>query len=387
MNSKNIEILIVKYLTNEANSEDLDYLSKWILNSKNERLFESYIKIHYKLRLAMNNPDIEAIKKNLSQQIKKDKNPFYKYKVRSIFKYAALLIIVFGIGYLYQMKTNISEDKVSNNEILTSKEESITIQMDDGTLKVINLNEEKQIKDKKGNIIGSQKKSELSYLKAVTPDKLVYNTLNVPYGKRFDLVLSDGTHVYLNAGTSIKYPIKFITGLPRNVFLTGEAYFDVTKDEKHPFVVNANYMNVKVLGTKFNVSSYSENASINTVLVEGSVEIYGNNKSKKDPTILKSGFKAEWDVSNNEISIDKVDTRIYTAWIEGKLIFRNATFKHIRKTLERQYNVIIKNSNKELDDQLFDATFDIESINEIIESFSKSYAIQYKIINNEVLIY
>ena len=82
-----------------------------------------------------------------------------------------------------------------------------------------------------------------------------------------------------------------------------------------------------------------------------------------------------------------MDTRIYTAWMDGKLIFRNATFKHIRKTLERQYNVKINNSNEVLDIQLFDATFDIESIDEIIESFSKSFSIDYKIINNEVFIY
>jgi len=148
-------------------------------------------------------------------------------------------------------------------------------------------------------------------------------------------------------------------------------------------------MNIKVLGTKFNVSDYSENENINTVLVEGSVELYDTqvNASINNSTLLKPGFKAEWDKSSSNVSLENVDTRIYTAWIDDKLIFRNTPFKQIRKTLERQYNVVIKNSNLELDSQLFDATFDIENINEIIETFSKSYAIQYKIIDNEILIY
>lgn len=386
MSSQNINNLIVKYLTNEANTEDLDYLSKWILNSDNEKIFETYVKIYYQITLAMNKPDIDIIKKNLSQTIKKDKNPFYRYNIHSKLKYAALILVFLSVGYFFQKDSNIDKIEVVDNEKLISKDEAITIKLDDGTIKVVDPNAVKKIRDSKGNIVGNQKKSELNYLDSGSKEKLVYNTLNIPYGKRFELILSDGTHVYLNSGTSIKYPVKFINGLPRDVFLIGEAYFDVTEDEKHPFVVHSEGMNVKVLGTKFNVSSYTDNDKFNTVLVDGSVELY-TDKQTKSSTLLKPGFKAEWKDSHNNISVEKVDTRIYTAWIEGKLIFRNVTFNHIRKTLERQYNVTIKNSNVQLDVQLFDATFDVESIDEIIESFSKSYAINYKIKNNEILIY
>ncbi len=95
---------------------------------------------------------------------------------------------------------------------------------------------------------------------------------------------------------------------------------------------------------------------------------------------------AEWDTAAKDMTVKNVDTHLYTAWVQGKLIFRNETFENIRKALERRYNVTINNTNLQLDQQRFDATFDIETIEEVIESFSKSYAIDYKIVNNEIII-
>ncbi|VAW11211.1 Putative anti-sigma factor [hydrothermal vent metagenome] len=391
MNSNKIENLIVKYLTNEETAIDLDFLSKWIENPDNERFFYDYVKVHYEVSTAMNGPDIDSIKKNLQKRIKKDKKPFYRYKVNIILKYAALVTVVLGISYVYQKHglDSTNSNKVVKEDILVPKDDAITIQLDDSTVKIIDPEGEAEIRDSKGNLLGSQSKSQITYSNVPTVDKLIYNTINVPYGKRFRVVLSDGTHIHLNSGTSIRYPVKFINGKDRDVFITGEAYFDVAKDKDHPFIVHADKMNIRVLGTKFNVSHYSENKSINTVLVEGSVELYvdeGENVNTNNSTLLKPGHKAQWGKSNRSVEIENVDTRIYTAWVEGKLIFRNTSFRQIRKTLERQYNVRIRNSNKDLDAQLFDATFDIETINEILKTFNKSYAIEYSIVDNEVLI-
>lgn len=389
MSIQNIENIIVKYLTNEANASDLDFLSQWIEKPENEKLFDNYVKIHYEVRSAMTRPDVDKLKDNLLQQIKKDKNLFYKYKMNSVFKYAAIVAFIVGFGYLYKTQNSLglAENEDVPEEILVLKEEPITIQLSDGTIQTINSDGNISIKDSDGNVIGNQNKSQLTYIASTNVEELVYNTLNIPKGKRFDLMLSDGTHVFLNSGTSIKYPVKFIKGKSRDVFITGEAYFDVMKDKNSPFIVHADEMKVKVLGTKFNVSHYSEDESINTVLVEGSVEIYNNgNEEENVSTILKPGHKAKWGKLDRKIAIENVDTRIYTAWIDGKLVFRNTSFKHIRNTLERHYNVTIKNNNTNLDSQLFDATFDIESINEILEIFSKSYAIQYSIIDNEIII-
>ncbi|MEO9510973.1 MAG: FecR domain-containing protein [Flavobacteriaceae bacterium] len=386
MNRKKIENLIVKYLTNEANSADLDFLCMWMGNPKNEKVFESYVQTYFEVKLLMSEPDIEKIKKTLSQKIKKDKNPFFRYRLDRVLKYVAVLILFLGV-YLYQKEntTNVSEN--SQLPVLVPKDEAITVQLEDGELYTIKSNGESTLKDAEGNVLGVQKKSQLRYGQNNNLSEAVYNILNVPNGKRFDVVLSDGTHVYLNSGTSLKYPVSFIKGEKRQVFLTGEAYFDVVEDKERPFLVHADDMIVKVLGTKFNVAHYSEEEHINTVLVSGSVELYddqGNNNAA--PTLLKPGFMAAWSKVNKDMSVENVDTRLHTAWMEGKLIFRNRTFKYIRSTLERYYNITIKCSNTELDQQRFDATFDIETIDEILETFNKSYAIDFSIQNNEVLI-
>src|SRR5690606_20172851 len=168
------------------------------------------------------------------------------------------------------------------------KEESITITLDNGTIETLGIDENKVVRDADGNIIGTHNKSKLTYTGVSKGEELVYNTLNIPYGKQFDVVLSDGTHVFLNSGTSLRYPVTFIKGKDRTVFLSGEAYFEVAKDEGHPFVVDANEIQIEVLGTKFNVSRYPEDSNINTVLVEGSIElqIKGNDATLSVPTLL-----------------------------------------------------------------------------------------------------
>ena len=137
-----------------------------------------------------------------------------------------------------------------------SDTESITIQLEDGNTQIINENRTSQLIDKNGNVLGQQSGNQLVYNSDVKNDVLVYNTLTVPYGKQFELQLSDGTNVHLNAGTSLKYPVKFVKGKNREVFLNGEAFFNVAKEVNHPFIVNANEIDVRVLGTQFNISSY-----------------------------------------------------------------------------------------------------------------------------------
>lgn len=385
MSSKKIEDFIIKYLCNEANKEDLDQLSKWISVDGNSRIFDDYVKIYYEVTTAMNKPpDIEKIKKNLLRDIQKDRKRSRILSVQNYFKYAAVIVLFFGIGYFSWQ--SIPESKPTN--ILSPKDEPVTITLDNGTTKIIKPGEISVLRDSEGNIIGKQNQTQLTYSKDVETEELVYNTLKVPYGKRFDVVLSDGTQVYLNAGTTLRYPINFSKGKKRNVFLTGEAYFEVAKDNAHPFIVSIGTMQIEVLGTAFNVSNYSEDNSMNTVLVEGSIVLY----QKKDEdvlggsTLLEPGFKAEWNKKNGNMSIEQVDTKMYTAWVEGKLVFRNTPFLRIRQSLERKYNVNIQNTNSDLDHQLYDATFDIETIEEVLESFKRSYEIEYYIKNNEIVI-
>lgn len=289
-------------------------------------------------------------------------------------KYAAVLIVLLGAFFLFQHNRTVNPDvKLANDDI--------KLVLENGEVQILKVGGNDQVVLSNGQVVGNQKGKELNYVSASSVKELVYNTIQIPNGKIFNITLSDGTHVYLNSGSSLKFPVQFIKGKKREVFLEGEAFFDVAKDKSHPFVVNADDVRVKVLGTKFNVSSYAEDKMVNTVLVEGSVVLSSSGKPT-DKTMLKPGFKGAFDKLGTAVfSLEKVDTRQYTNWMKGEIAFKGIGFKEIARKLERTYNVSITNNNKELDAVKFSGSFDrnIESINEVMDAMSKIYSFEYKI--------
>ncbi|MDX1784432.1 MAG: FecR domain-containing protein, partial [Aequorivita vladivostokensis] len=255
----------------------------------------------------------------------------------------------------------------------------ITLQLDNGTIETISENGERKITTTNGNLVASQQGNTLQYTAAEDQNKLVYNTLNIPFGRQLDLVLSDGTKVKLNSGSSIKYPVRFLKGQDRKVFLKGEAYFDVTTDMAHPFIVNADEMNIRVLGTQFNLSFYPEDEDISTVLVEGAVVLYkeGADININSSSQLVPGQMAAWNKINNTMTIKEVDTNIYTAWKDGYLLFKASPFYSIRSKLERHFNITIEDKSGRLANQIYTATFRNETIGEILEAFKEDTHFEY----------
>jgi|GEM_PF-946130 len=176
------------------------------------------------------------------------------------------------------------------------------------------------------------------------------------------VTLPDQTRVHLRKGSNIKYSSSF-TAESREVFLDGEAYFDVTRDEDHPFVVNMEHAKVKVLGTRFNVSARSDSYQI--TLVDGSV-IFKTNEGKEYH--LLPDQMIEMNLKNRDVKIEKVNTELYTAWKDGKIIFRDETLGEITKKLELIYHVEFMYANPELAQRYrFSGTFHPEtSIGEVI---------------------
>jgi len=371
--------IIAKSIEESASLHELAILEEWINKSQDNKFF--YRRLIKDDKLDQKLSDYKSIDVNKAKKrfTKKNKRNFFVFQIKKYLKYAAVLVVVLGSFYFLNQKE-------TSKQLISIPKNSITLQMDDGTIKVISTFDTKEIKNKKGEIVGKQERDKLNY-KDSKLKELVYNELTVPYGKTFQLVLSDGTKVNLNAGSSLKYPVSFIEGQDRKVFLEGEAYFDVAKDPRHPFVLNSNEVNIRVLGTKFNVSSYSEDTDISTVLVEGSISLYLDDKYAKDKSLLlKPGFKASWNKKTNKMNVGKVDTEIYTGWTEGKLIIKDLPFKNIRKKLERKYDVKIINNNKILDNNTYTATFDVETIEQVLQTLNKSFSIEYKINGNEIII-
>lgn len=377
----NIENILIKYLTGDASENDIEILSQWISDENNQEIFDEYVKAHFEISTVLQQDEIPSIKNKLLRDIKPQK----EIKVKPLFsekyyKYAAVLILALTAGYF--MTTQLF---LSNEQELENTENYVTIETDGGETLFLNPNKEREIKDSKGVLIGDQKGEKIVYNREHFTAEQFFITVTVPYGRRFNIQLADGTNVHLNSGSSLRYPTFFKEGENRKVELNGEAYFDVAKDKEHPFIVSSDAMDIEVLGTQFNVTNYPENDQICTVLVEGSVQITDDKNTT--PTLLKPNHKAEWNKTSSKIQLKEVDTYRYTAWMEGKLIFRNSTFKNIELALERKYNVKIDVKNKELANEFFDATFDVETIEEVLESFKVSYTFNYQITENEILIY
>ncbi|WP_281225520.1 FecR family protein [Flavobacterium aquiphilum] len=388
MDFEEIEILIIKYFSQSATMADLDALNQWIEKPENQSIFEEYVKTHYAITLAMGDPDIKSVKKALFEEIKKEKKKVRKIRLYSVMKYAAIAILFLGIGFLMQ-KNFFNEN--SNKQKLVLNENEITLKLGDGNTKIIAADGTSKVYDANGKVVGKQNGKELVYTSNGEGSELVYNTLSVPNGKRFNITLSDGTIVHLNAGSSITFPIAFLKNKIRKVFLSGEAFFEVAHDKKNAFVVNASKLDVKVYGTKFNVSNYQEDNSTDVVLVEGSVSMAESAETinRKNEFFLTPGFKGTFNKENKKISNEKVNTSLYTSWMTGNLVFRDESFDNISKKLERRYNVIIINNNKNLSKETFNATIetDHESIEQVFNYFKKVYQIDYQIVENKIIIH
>ena len=180
------------------------------------------------------------------------------------------------------------------------------------------------------------------YQSSLEKELMAMQTITVPAGQRINITLVDGTNVWLNARTSLSYPVKFGKN-NRQVVLDGEAYFDVTKDKSKPFIVQTDNYNVEVLGTKFDVNAYSETGEFETTLMSGSVKVASASDSIQKIT-LKPNNKVY--LQDGKLHVTAVDDYNPYRWKEGLICFKNETFTSIMKDFEKYYGLTIQVKNK-----------------------------------------
>ncbi|MFC6859145.1 FecR family protein [Zunongwangia atlantica] len=383
MHDKNTELALLRYLNGSAKENDLVLLNDWVANPNNNAIFKKYLKAHFAIYLGMNDQDFRQMESNLIQKIRDDKSKLKRKKRIVFLKYAAVFVLL--VSGLYYFQTEILQMHHVENVVVG--DDKIILESSDGNIDILDNNTQFAIKDNKGLVIGKQLGDKIVYTKNKSITEMSYNTLKIPYGKQLEVVLSDGSEVMLNSGSTFKFPQNFIEGKKREVFLEGEAFFEVTKDSLHPFIVNANDLNIKVLGTEFNVSNYNEDIDTEVVLVGGAVTLKSNDLESEE-VHLSPGQKGIFLKEGNKINTEEVNVSLYTGWLDGIVVFRETTFENITKKLERHFNIKIINTNSELAEEKFNATMDLrnEDINQILEYFKKIYDIDYQVKNNEVII-
>ncbi|MCF7567766.1 DUF4974 domain-containing protein [Sabulilitoribacter arenilitoris] len=384
MINKNTEKLIIKFLNRSLNSKDLDYLKEWILNPKNESLFEDYVRSHYEITIGMNEPDVEDIKEKLFNEIRKNKSLIYIIKSNPFYRLgaAALIALLFSLPFIVKISTNdIENTTVVVQENIKPGTDKATLTLEDGSTVLL----------EKGNTFKTQNVSsngeEIVYKeKKQKTEEIVYNYLTIPRGGEYFIKLADGTQVWLNSESQLKYPVNFVEGKTRRVELVyGEAYFDVSPSTQHKgakFMVFNQSQEVEVLGTEFNIKAYKEESNIYTTLIEGKVEVSSlgikQNLIPNQQSIL--------DIETNEVKITEVNVNSETSWRKGIFSFKGKPLKDIMKVISRWYDVDVVFMNKELESVEFLGVIDKTQSIERVLSIMKSASINNYKINNKTLI-
>ncbi len=204
-----------------------------------------------------------------------------------------------------------------------------------------------------------------------------------PAGSRMHIELGDGTKVWLNHGSKLKYPHRF-EGENRKVFLTGEAYFEVAHNAKVPFIVGTNRLDVIATGTAFNVSAYPGDDHIETTLVEGKVILY-ERLTNHEIKALSPGECLKFDTQKNVYTLDSGNTEKNTAWKDGLLVFKNERVEDVAKKLARWYNVEVEITNVKVNEFTFTATFMDETLPQVLELMTLATPVSYQLTLREKL--
>ena len=289
----------------------------------------------------------------------------------SYLKYAAVISIFVAIGSLiYTSLYNYKFPIEAANEMdLKGK-----VIFADGSTKVFDSDKTSIKQTASGNLVINSDTVVVKVKQANTS----LNHIIIPYGKRSDIILADGTHIWLNSGSQLSYPSEFKTD-SREVYLSGEALFDVNANPKKPFYVITKNIKIKVLGTIFNVSSYDEDNTVQTALLRGKVTA-GENKLFASTVNLAPGELLTYSKKNSTLLKEKVDVKSYASWVNGYLIFINVPITEVFMKLERYYNQDIKIEDS-LEKITFSGKLDLkDNIKDVINdiAFASSINVQKK---------
>ncbi len=254
---------------------------------------------------------------------------------RTWLAYAAGMVLLLGLGLWFGLQRAGKDETVVRMAVIEPGKIQALLILNDG--QKIALRDRDTSVATSGTSINIRTGQVAYEMKKEMQDSVVeYNTIVVPRGGIYSLVLSDGTEVFLNSDSELRYPVKF-TGKNRVVDLKGEAFFEVTPDSLHPFVVQAGEMRTRVLGTSFNIMAYTDEPTIQTTLFTGRVEVSVEQTSLKE--VLTPGMQANWEVGADDISVKKVNMDIQSLWRDGIIMLDDDDLESVMRMLARWYNV------------------------------------------------
>ena len=354
--------------------EDFDYeaFCEMMRSPDNEDLREEFERVR---RLTV----LEADKAKMWKQVQSRMNKNSRYRVKRYLKYAAIIVaFVLAGGTWWMVKENPEEIisvELSETSMLSPGTPKAYILFSSGQRMDLTTTEHDTMIMEKGMQVRVGSSGKISYVPgdsgSILKQEIVYNTIVVPRGGEYKLELADGTLVWLNSDSELRYPVKF-AGSQRDVWLKGEGYFEVSKNPEKSFRVVVDDMIVKVLGTSFNINAYKDRGNILTTLVSGKVDI--QDMSGKSLVVMSPNQQV--DFRHGKISsVQEVDITRFVSWIDGKFYFNDMTLENIMSQLQRWYDIEVFFVDEELKSYPFTGVirrdFTAGQIFEIIEKTTR----------------
>jgi ferric-dicitrate binding protein FerR (iron transport regulator) len=360
--------LLADYINNTCTPKQVDELMQWLQQDASNRVLLQQLQTEFRKAMEENAEAPAEISNRVRVRLMQSiRPPLYK---RLFFRAAAaaILILMLGAGWFFFGRKEPVKEAANKSSVHPTEQTTITkktgafITLANGEQIELGKTENGSVIDRDHNNIIKLADSRIAYDTAANNNaEVTYHTLTVPRGiKMVQVMLADGSLVWLNTASSLKYPTSF-TGHERSVELTGEAYFEVKHDAGRPFAVRTKNMTVDVLGTGFNVSAYEDDEQSNVVLVKGSVAISAKGKSGMLQKQLVPGNMASFQTGAGNISVATVNTDEYVSWKNGYLIFRQAPLEQIVKRISRYYDVHINTNDLAKSDETFSGRLDLQN--------------------------
>ena len=363
--------IIAASLKGNANDEEQRTLREWLsVSTRNKKIYDEF-KDGKRLEQKIVESQQINWKNDYQHFITKRQRTRKNRRMKTIIRYAAILTLPIVAAGIFLLQKNDRQTIVSISEVIKPGEHKAVLITGGGERITLSDSTLSPIQEQNGMIVNVTN-NKGSYIlpedSLCTQGSPIFNTLQIPRGGEYFLTLADGTEVWLNAETEIRYPVQF-TGDKRVVYLDGEAYFTVAPDKSKPFTVVSTHASVSVLGTQFNFRAYPDERDVQTTLVSGSV-IMQSEKYKQQIKLIP-GEQGVLEKNSAKLTKQKVNTYLYTAWKDGRFAFRDARLEDLFNILARWYDLSVFYQSLEAKDIRFtgdlNKTDDFKSILKIIE--------------------
>ena len=363
--------IIAASLRGKANDEEQRTLREWLsVSTRNKKIYDEF-KDGKRLEQKIVESRQINWEKDYQQFITKRQRTRKNRRIKTIIRYAAILTLPLVAAGIFLLQKNDRQAIVSISEVIKPGEHKAVLITGGGERITLSDSTLSPIQEQNGMIVNVMNNKVFYTLpedSLCTQESPIFNTLQIPRGGEYFLTLADGTEVWLNAETEIRYPVQF-TGNKRVVYLDGEAYFTVAPDKKKPFTVVSTHASVSVLGTQFNFRAYPDEQDVQTTLVSGSVIM--QSEKYKQQIKLVPGEQGVLEKRSANLTKQEVNTYLYTAWKDGRFAFRDARLEDLFNILARWYDLSIFYQSPEAKDIRFtgdlNKTDDFKSILKIIE--------------------